>query len=147
MARKPSHFGSNIHAAPSGIPVDSFASIGSIGGWNGKASFTPARYTDRVRAVLVIAMLAGTASADDLCRRTAKGPMLDLDVKDADLQDVFRLLADTANINLVVSDEVTGKVTLKLKRVRWEQVACSLAKLHHLVLDVEHDVLMVTVSR
>ncbi len=34
------------------------------------------------------------------------------------MRDVLRLLADTANVNLVVGDDVVGKVTLKLVHVR-----------------------------
>ena len=99
-----------------------------------------------MRAVLVVAILACSASAhaDDLCRRAPRGPVLDLDVKDADIQEVFRLLTDAAKVNLVVSDEVTGKVTLKLERVRWEEIACSVAKLEHLALELDRNVLLVT---
>ena len=92
----------------------------------------------------MIVMLAATAHADDLCRRPARGPTVDLDVKDADVHDVLRLVTDVARVNLVVSDEVAGKVTLRLKRVRWEQVACAIAKLEHLTMSLDQNVLLVT---
>ena len=97
-----------------------------------------------MRAVLLVVplLLAATAHADDFCKQ--KGTPIDLDVKDADVQDVFRLLADSAHINLVVSDEVTGKVTLKLKHVAWPQVACTVAKLEHLALSFDQGILLVT---
>jgi type II secretory pathway component HofQ len=44
-----------------------------------------------------------------------------LDVKDADIHNVLRLLADTGRVNIVVPDEVKGRVTLKLKDVPWTQ--------------------------
>jgi type IV pilus assembly protein PilQ len=127
------------------MPVESFASIGSIGGWNGRASDTPARYTDLVRAVLIIAWLAHMARpavAGDFCKD--RGTPIDLDVKDADIHDVFRLIADVAKVNLVVSDEVTGKVTLTLKRVPWQAAACAIAKVEHVTLSFDGRVLLVT---
>ncbi len=92
----------------------------------------------------MIVMLAATAHADDLCRRPARGPTVDLDVKDADVHDVLRLVTDVAHVNLVVSDEVAGKVTLRLVRVHWEQVACAIAKLEHLTMSLDQNVLLVT---
>jgi len=80
--------------------------------------------------------------ADDICKQ--KGAPIDLDVKDADVQDVFRLIADAGKVNLVVSDEVQGKLTLKLKRVAWQAVACTIAKLEHLTLSYDQGVLLVT---
>jgi type IV pilus assembly protein PilQ len=49
------------------------------------------------------------------------GRLIDLDVRDADIQEVFRLLADVGHVNLVVADEVHGNVTVVLKRVPWDQ--------------------------
>jgi len=89
-------------------------------------------------------MLAATAHAEDLCRRPARGPTVDLDVKDADVQDVLRLITDVAKVNLVISDEVRGRVTLQLKRVHWEQVACTIARLEHLTMTLDQNVLLVT---
>lgn len=96
-------------------------------------------------------MLAATpASADhELCKPGAKyrGATLDLDVKDADIKDVFRLLADVGNVNLVVPDDVAGKVTLKLKRVPWDQVACTVAAVHKLTITVQGAILMIARRR
>ena len=71
------------------------------------------------------------------------GAPIDLDVKDADIHDVFRLLADVGHVNLVVSDEVSGKVTLKLKHVAWDLAACTIADMKHLDVTVQDNVLIV----
>jgi type II secretory pathway component HofQ len=97
-----------------------------------------------VRAVLLVAMLASPAVADDLCKGTKHGAPIELDVKDADVQDVLRLIADVGDINLVVSDDVRGKVTLKLNKISWQSAACALAKLEHLALSFDQGVLLVT---
>lgn len=46
---------------------------------------------------------------------------LDLDLVRADLRNVLLLLAEVGGINLVFGEGVSGKVTLKLKRVHWEE--------------------------
>ena len=80
-----------------------------------------------------------------MCRPGAKyhGATLDLDVKDADVHDVMRLLADVGNVNIVVSDAVKGKVTLRLKRVAWDLVACTIASVHKLTVTVHGNVVLV----
>ena len=47
------------------------------------------------------------------------GLLITLDVKDADIHNVVRLLADAGKVNIVVPDEVKGRVTVKLKDVPW----------------------------
>ena len=100
----------------------------------------------QVIAVMLVG-LAGTATADrDLCAPGTRfrGAPLDLDVKSADVRDVFRLLADVGRVNLVVNDKVDGKVTLRLKRVPWDQIACTVAAVHKLRIVVQDSILMVT---
>lgn len=98
---------------------------------------------------LVIAMLLSPAIAHadrELCERGARyrGAVVDLDVKGADIHDVYRLLGDVGRVNIVLPDDVTGKVTLRLKRVPWDQVACTVAAVHQLAISVNGNVLLVT---
>jgi type IV pilus assembly protein PilQ len=97
-------------------------------------------------ATAILAAVATPAIADrDMCARGARyrGATIDLDVKDADIHDVFRLLADVGNVNIVVPGDVNGKVTLRLKRVPWDQVACTVASVHKLWLTVQGNVVLV----
>ena len=99
-----------------------------------------------LRAFAVIAILAGTAHAQrPMCKPGAKyhGAPIDLDVKDADIHDVYRLLADVGRVNIVVADTVQGKVTLRLKRVAWDLVACTIAAVHKLDVTVQDNVVLV----
>lgn len=48
--------------------------------------------------------------------------LIDLDVKDADVLDVMRLLAEVGELNLVADAEVSCTVTLTLRAVPWPQV-------------------------
>ncbi|MBA3459363.1 MAG: hypothetical protein H0T46_05345 [Deltaproteobacteria bacterium] len=103
-----------------------------------------------MRALLItiaVAALGETAAADrELCAPGTRfrGQTLDLDVKAADIRDVFRLLADVSKTNLVVSDDVQGKITLRLKRVPWDQIACTVAAVQKLHITVQDSILMVT---
>lgn len=53
--------------------------------------------------------------------KTYSGQRLDLDLQDIDLDNVFRLLAEVSNLNIIVSEKVKGKVTMRLKNVPWDQ--------------------------
>jgi hypothetical protein len=46
---------------------------------------------------------------------------IDLDVKNADIHDVCRMLADVGGVNIVVADNVQGSVTIAMRRVPWDQ--------------------------
>ena len=100
-----------------------------------------------VVAILVLSS-ATTAAAEEreMCVKNAKwrGPAIDLDVKAADIHDVYRLLSDTGRVNIVIPDDVKAKVTLRLKRVPWQQVACTIAAVHKLTITIDGNVLMVS---
>jgi type IV pilus assembly protein PilQ len=49
------------------------------------------------------------------------GRRIDVDLKDADVHNVLRILADAGRVNIVASDDVSGTVTIRLKNVPWDQ--------------------------
>lgn len=49
------------------------------------------------------------------------GRRVDLDLRDADIHNVLRLLADVGKVNIITSDNVTGNVTIRLRNVPWDQ--------------------------
>jgi hypothetical protein len=55
------------------------------------------------------------------------GRPIDLDVRGADIQDVCRLIAEVAGVGIVVSDDVRGAVTVRLKKVPWDQALEAIA--------------------
>jgi type II secretory pathway component HofQ len=87
----------------------------------------------------------GDPAGRELCRRGAvpHGATLELDVKGADLHDVFRLIAEVAHANVVIPDDITGKVTLRLRSVPWETVACAVAAAHGLAITVDGNILVI----
>ncbi|MFH4356137.1 MAG: type IV pilus secretin PilQ, partial [Neisseriaceae bacterium] len=50
-----------------------------------------------------------------------KGGRVSFDFQDVDVRTVLQILAKEAGINIVASDSVKGKLSLKLKNVRWEE--------------------------
>jgi type IV pilus assembly protein PilQ len=49
------------------------------------------------------------------------GRRIDLDLKDADIHNVLRLLADVGAVNVITSDNVTGSITIRMRNVPWDQ--------------------------
>ena len=58
-------------------------------------------------------------SADE--KKEYTGERLTLNFQDIDVRSVLQLLADTSGQNIVVSDSVTGNLTLRLQNVPWDQ--------------------------
>jgi len=54
-------------------------------------------------------------------RKSYYGQHVSLDFKDADIHNVLRLLAEVSKLNIVATDDVRGKVTLRLFDVPWDQ--------------------------
>jgi type IV pilus assembly protein PilQ len=49
------------------------------------------------------------------------GRKVTLDFKDADIHNIFRLIAEVSNLNIIVDEDVKGKITLRLIEVPWDQ--------------------------
>ena len=56
---------------------------------------------------------------DDIFRFT--GEKLSLNFQDIEVRSVLQLIADFTDLNLVASDTVAGRITLRLKNVPWDQ--------------------------
>ena len=50
-----------------------------------------------------------------------KGEKLSLNFQDIEIRSVLQLIADFTDLNLVASDTVSGRITLRLKNVPWDQ--------------------------
>jgi type IV pilus assembly protein PilQ len=69
-----------------------------------------------------VAGFASTASGDLVAQTRYTGRRIDIDLKDADVHNVLRLLADTGHVNIVTADDVTGTITIRMRNVPWDQV-------------------------
>lgn len=59
------------------------------------------------------------AQRDDLFKYS--GEKLSLNFQDIEVRSVLQLIADFTDLNLVASDTVAGRITLRLKNVPWDQ--------------------------
>ncbi len=86
------------------------------------ASAAPATTAAKeMAATSVSAYGASTELAEIPVARQYTGRKLSLDFKDADIQDVLRLIADVSGINFVSNTDVTGRITIKMNDVPWDQ--------------------------
>jgi type IV pilus assembly protein PilQ len=64
---------------------------------------------------------AAAGSAAPQAGKAYTGQKISLDFKDADIKNIFRLLAEISGLNIVVTDEVRKRITLRLVDVPWDQ--------------------------
>ncbi len=64
---------------------------------------------------------AGFASTVNAQVGRFSGRRIDLDLKDADIHNILRLLADVGRVNIVTADDVAGNVTIRMRNVPWDQ--------------------------
>jgi type II secretory pathway component HofQ len=97
-----------------------------------------------VRAAVAAVLLLSTSSLADWPRDSKR---ITLDVVRADLHDVLRLLAEKGGLNVVVADEVRGKVTLRLRDVPWRQALDTVLASHGLGQELRGNVLRVATMK
>jgi type IV pilus assembly protein PilQ len=56
-----------------------------------------------------------------LAGKAYAGRKVSLDFKDADIKNILRLIAEVSNFNIITGDDVTGKITMRLVDVPWDQ--------------------------
>jgi type IV pilus assembly protein PilQ len=66
-----------------------------------------------------------------------------LDVKDMELTDFFRLIADAGSVNIVVHPAVQGKISLTVKDVPWDQLLDVVTKNYGLEKEVAGSVVRI----
>jgi len=85
---------------------------------------------------------------DPAAKPVYHGQRISLDFKDADIQNVLRVLADVSGLNIIATDDVKGKVTLHLVDVPWDQALDLVLNTNRLEKTQEGNVVRIsTVSR
>jgi len=74
------------------------------------------------------------------------GKPISLDFQNADIVPIFRLLGDVAGYNTVIHPQVSGKITLKLINVPWEQALDIMLETFNLERSIEGNVLTIAPS-
>jgi type IV pilus assembly protein PilQ len=66
--------------------------------------------------------IPGSRTGDEIVKKRYSGKPISLDLLDADLKNVLRLLSDITGTNMVIEPDVVGRVTIKVEKVPWDQV-------------------------
>jgi len=75
--------------------------------------------------------------------RKFTGRKISLDLQDADLINVMRLFAEVANLNIILSPEVKGKVTVRMVNIPWDQAMDIILKMNGLGYVLEDNILRI----
>jgi type IV pilus assembly protein PilQ len=71
------------------------------------------------------------------------GRKISLDLQDTDIDNALRIIAEVSNLNIIASDDVTGKVTLRLIDVPWDQALDVILKTNGLDKVLEGNVMRI----
>ena len=71
------------------------------------------------------------------------GQRVNLDFQDADVSTVLRLIAEVSGLNVVAGDDVTGKVSMKLENVPWDQALSLILKAKKLGMEQEGNIIRI----
>lgn len=71
------------------------------------------------------------------------GRRISLDLQDADLVNVLRLFGELANLNMILSPEVRGKVTVRLVNIPWDQAMEIILKMNGLGFIIEDNIIRI----
>ncbi len=74
------------------------------------------------------------------------GEPISLDLKDADIKDVFRTISQLTQLNIVVDPEVKGTVTVQLEDVPWDQALDLILKQNGLGYVLENNIMRIATT-
>ncbi|HZI67737.1 MAG TPA: type IV pilus secretin PilQ [Thermoanaerobaculia bacterium] len=107
-------------------------------------------------AAAVLAQQEGAARAGELTafqsRTLAEGQSqftgepISLDLKDADIKDVFRTISQLTGLNIVIDPEVRGTVTVQLENVPWDQALDLILKQNGLGYVLENNIMRIATT-
>ena len=87
-------------------------------------------------------MIEGAISANQTKRYVGKP--ITLQVRDMNLLDVFQLIGEASGFNVVVGPEVSGKITLALAEVPWDQALDLILSTRQLGAERKNNILRIT---
>lgn len=76
-------------------------------------------------------------------KKTYSGKPISLDLLDADLRNVLRLISEVTGTNIVIEPDVSGRVTLKVEQVPWDQVLDMVLAMNNLGMEQRGSVIRI----
>lgn len=66
-----------------------------------------------------------------------------MDFKDADINNLLRIVAEVSGMNVVAGDDVRGRVTVRLVNVEWQQALDVILKINNLGYEIDGNIIRV----
>ena len=73
-----------------------------------------------------------------------KGQRISLDFKDADIHNILRLIGEVSNLNIITTEDVKGKITVRLMSVPWDQALDVILSTKNLMKIEEGNIIRIT---
>ncbi len=130
-SRKSKHASSSKHAHKT-APIDGASAMHSAA----EMQLQPSR---------PLTMNSGGVAGTDpvILRKHYTGKPISLDLMDADLRNVLRLLADVTGTNIVIEPDVAGRVTMKVEQVPWDQILDNVLAMNNLGMEQSGNVIRI----
>lgn len=77
----------------------------------------------------------------------SENKLISIDVKDVEMKDIARMMSRVSGLNIVVSDAVQQKVTLRVNNVKWEDALNIILKTYNITSVREGDFLRIVTYR
>ncbi|MDY0061619.1 MAG: type IV pilus secretin PilQ [Myxococcota bacterium] len=116
---------------------------GPIAATPGVPGFQPVNYSAS-RVGGYAATTAGFGRKVEAPKERFTGKRITIDLRDADIHNVLRLLAKEGRINIIASEEVSGNITLHLERIPWDQALDVILKTKGLTQTKEGEIIWIT---
>ena len=111
---------------PKGLESKKEIAVGEVKKEEVKAAEVPAPDAPKAKKEEAQAGLKIEAEAKKIPDEVGSGKLytgrkVSLDFKDADIKNILRLIAEVSDLNIIAGDDVTGKITMRLVDVPWDQ--------------------------
>ncbi|MCB9592232.1 MAG: hypothetical protein H6719_05830 [Sandaracinaceae bacterium] len=105
----------------------------SLASWADDAAEVPEATVVRRERFETVRVAAAPVAADRVARLpyAGRGPRVDVRLERAPLSNALRLLADAANLSIVIGEGVEAEVSVDLRQVRPLEAMHALADAHH----------------
>lgn len=94
--------------------------------------------------VFCATMIASYANTSrQLQNNDATNKLISLDFRDISVRDILKILADFSGKNIIISDKITGNLTVKLDNITWNQALAVILNMQNLSKQEENNLIII----
>ncbi|MBI5043504.1 MAG: type IV pilus secretin PilQ [Nitrospirae bacterium] len=102
--------------------------------------FLPVAYGEDEKAISI------EKEKQDAGAKKAAEPLYSMEFRDADLKDVLRALGQENNLNIIISEKISGKLTLSFNKVKLMDAIDTILRISNLTYNREGNIMMIVAS-